>query len=238
MRLSAKTQAHSSGLTLLELLVVIVVIAILVAITIPAAGKYRSYTDNLKCVTNLREMGRAVLSYTADNNSTYPGPLTGNQRPYTAPYFITPNPPSSTSLTRQVALVDRIAPYINIYVEPGKAYTPITIAEIMVCPAGRTQVESTGKSYEQGLYYNTASQPSGEPRPFGYWGSATGYTLPRMVTEIENPSQMIGIVCTDNTHRPSPHVPATPPHGNKRNVLFLDGHVRSISLEDFDSLYD
>lgn len=56
------------GVTLVELLVVIAVIAILAAILLVAVGKVKASAHESKCVANLRSIGAAASLYSADND--------------------------------------------------------------------------------------------------------------------------------------------------------------------------
>jgi prepilin-type N-terminal cleavage/methylation domain-containing protein/prepilin-type processing-associated H-X9-DG protein len=60
-----------TGFTLIELLVVISVIALLMAILMPALGAARSGSRALVCKSNLRQLVMANIGYAMENNSYY-----------------------------------------------------------------------------------------------------------------------------------------------------------------------
>lgn len=61
-----------TAFTLIELLTVIAIVGILAAILIPVVGSMRHSADSSKSVSNLRQIGNAVLVYTTSNNGDFP----------------------------------------------------------------------------------------------------------------------------------------------------------------------
>lgn len=77
--LSRKQKAGTfrAAFTLIELLVVIAIIAILAAILFPVFAQAREKARQTACLSNLKQLGLAVTSYTADFDDTYPPDYNG-----------------------------------------------------------------------------------------------------------------------------------------------------------------
>ncbi len=61
-----------AGFTLIELLVVIAVIALLMAILLPALSRAREQAKGTRCLSNLKQIGVAMHAYAADYDYLLP----------------------------------------------------------------------------------------------------------------------------------------------------------------------
>ncbi len=118
IRLHTKTPIASQvGFTLIELLVVIAIIAILAAIAFPLFGGMRESSQKAGCLSNLRQLGAAVMQYAADNNGNLPPNVTSTD----------PSAGGHSSTYPQI-----IAPYL------GKPENGTLNSKVFFCPAAST----------------------------------------------------------------------------------------------------
>lgn len=117
------------GFTLIELLVVISIIALLIAILMPALAKAREQARTIQCASQVRQLSVAMTLYASDNDDTLP-----NRDLWYRPQGSVTNPGN--------------LPLIPAYLKPGHiSVTPW----IMWCP-DLTQEQSVSNTYK-GLTY-------------------------------------------------------------------------------------
>ena len=67
-----RSSSRRNGFTLVELLVVIGIIAVLIAVLLPALGKAQEHARRTACLSNLHQVGLATLQYAHDSKGYVP----------------------------------------------------------------------------------------------------------------------------------------------------------------------
>ncbi|HWL51707.1 MAG TPA: prepilin-type N-terminal cleavage/methylation domain-containing protein [Chthoniobacteraceae bacterium] len=216
---------HRNGFGLLEVIVVIALMAIVVALTIPALGRAREGATHLQCAQNLRQIISAIYLYAADHDGSYP-PNRSNKD-----YWDDDHPAG-------VHHQDRLIAYLPSYQKSPKKREE---AAPFWCPAD----EKRRETLPQHSYGILGARGGGEAIPINrklaaepnpskalYFADASRDTL--STCRLSAKSWPFG--------KNDPNRPETAPasgvpwvefrHGGRANILFVDGHVQSFTPQE------
>ncbi len=214
------------GFTLIELLVVISIIALLVALLLPALSNAKSVAQFVRCQSNMRSIGQAIHAFAVDHNDRKV-PAAKKNAPPSENWFRATSTPNTRTGGQPVGLgllVDRGYLAFGALQDPGR-----NMAEDRVMDEDNWfTATSAGSSYL--YFYRYQSDPfdtlAGDPTAW--------YTMDR-AREMER----YAIVSDLNTEEDHGFIGAFPsgtpwishPDEKRSNILFIDGSVDSSETE-------
>jgi prepilin-type N-terminal cleavage/methylation domain-containing protein len=162
-----KPAHNSSGFTLVELLVVIGIIAILIAILLPALSKARETAIRTQCGANLHQWGIALMSYSADNRSRLPiTPYYGGAPSLLNQLELWNRSGSTTPPPRDQFEIDMFVKYVKGFKtnapQTSSSFDPTksTLSGVWLCPAVNGQAAAIPGWWWPGYSGNTWSHYS------------------------------------------------------------------------------
>jgi len=222
---------QKSGFTLIELLVVIAIIAILAAILFPVFSRAREQARKTACLSNLKQIGEALMMYLQDWDETFP-------------YATSCNAPGVGGINDQPP--GKLHPYIKnvaVWECPSSIHTPnLVLVEgnrAFFGPAWYFPPEFAGHhitiGFNEVLLTNLRCDWSGYP-----WGPVT------KMAEIRAPAEIIAFAdssnfstcgggkvvfanaCAAQCNADEDHrtVHRHTRHAEGSNIVFADGHTK------------
>ena len=198
------------GFTLVELCVVIAIIVLLVAISLPMLGAGRAAAVRAEIDNDLRQQYTAIMEYAGDHDQLLPGPSNAALSCLLTSFQILPVYPGARPLDGY------LASYLTFTLQPGGMY---------LCNAAYVK---QGKAMAS--YYFRVGVPSLSVDPYsGAFGNASGkipVKLPQLSGIYGLPLTQFVLLQTTDTRDPfSPTAVAYPLDPQGRHYLYADGHI-------------
>jgi prepilin-type processing-associated H-X9-DG protein/prepilin-type N-terminal cleavage/methylation domain-containing protein len=216
-----RSRIRPAGLTLTEVLIVIVIIAVLAGLIFPLFRGMREKGQAAVCAQNLRQIGIGLLAHISENNGRFP-----NGRAHVS--WLKDDDNNSLGLSWYDAAAKNLGRenYSNKFNDPGADPLP----DVFGCPSGH------GKAYHPAWPY------TGDYAGNLYLGQVNHKVL--TMSAVKNPASTpyvqdtvkqnnfgVGIYRAGSSNTADFAFAAR--HGGKGNILWVDGHVTSWTYSEY-----
>ncbi len=243
--------------TLIELLVVVAIIAVLIAILLPSLGEAMSAAKMASCLSNLRQVGVAMMQYsTANNGYIVPAAIDGQgELPYVKPLWY------------DALASGNYLQYSGNLLSGGSFVAAPTQDHVLHCPAESSNRGFEFCSYSVSLFVSGFVHPPAPPydklwkvrtldsfsrspstvifvgdrgnlgEGKQYWPMGSWWSPPGVHVYWWSGNNQYGMGFDWNRHSRKMRITEDGVWGGKGNLLLADGHAQSYSDIDFPTYY-
>lgn len=215
------------GLTLVELLVIIGVLAVIIALLLPVINQMRLRADNVRCISNIKTCGSALLLSASESRLDLPLPWGGDDSTLNNPDFNKLYPGLGENPQFKMAWTDYV---LQQGLVPNK--------NVLYCPSHMPR--------------STFTNPTKMPWGFAYgmrrYNQVSTQYVPINTAKQERQSRFVLLgdsIRSDGYQWYYTHHPAGASknqfhfrHAGKANLFFLDGSVKSLTPKELLDLGD
>ena len=238
MPVSGSSRAKYNRFTLIELLVVIAIIAILAAMLLPALSSARESARRSNCISNLKQIGLAALSYAGDNhdympitwNTSYKMYSSHGDKMYRQATFLLPNRSDDQTFTPPNALLY----YIMDDIGTDDKIIAGAVARYYTCPSDSANHSFAGDAQSGNAFFTSYCYGYESPESAAHVqlkDPVTGDAAPNSLVGRDNPMAITwSDKCKGITGLVTRLTQDVNNHPNATNVLQLGGQVQTITL--------
>ncbi|TVR50074.1 MAG: prepilin-type N-terminal cleavage/methylation domain-containing protein [Puniceicoccaceae bacterium] len=209
----------SSGFTLIELLTVIAIIGILAAILIPTVAAVRESARAAQCVSNLRQIGMAVIAYANENQDRLP--------------TIRSTGTNMGDFEKLVRMAEVLEPFTSEFQDPTSNVNPSLrfTTGVWRCPSRHPRADMQYNYWANRFVWENLPVTEDGHQVFRGRPLTTIREASRFPVLYDRGRDAGGAAGDDVRPRAGWH------SGDRLNTVFADGHVSAYTATDLDEIY-